>query len=101
MQPHTVRPALPNLQHDNVPVEHEVAAVVELVVEYLVDNGVAVPLPHASQHLHGHHQHPAGVLQQKQKRLRVLEGGEGGRLECVCVCVCVCVRLTVGWICST
>ena len=58
----------------------------ELVVHDLVDHRIAVALPHPSQHLDRHHNHPGTVLHQEEWSPHIL----GVCVVCVCVCVCVC-----------
>ena len=50
----------------------------ELVVNDLVDNGVAISLPHASHDLAGHDDRPRAVFHQEEATLTVLRGREGG-----------------------
>ena len=49
--------AVSYLQHDDVLVKHDLLAIVELVVDDLVDHRVAIALPHPSQHLDRHYNH--------------------------------------------
>ena len=65
------------LDHDEVHVVHALLAEVELVVEDLVEHGVAVALPHPPQHLPCHDNAPERLLEQLQQELR-LPGRRGG-----------------------
>ena len=67
------------LDHDEVHVVHALLAEVELVVEDLVEHGVAVALPHPPQHLPCHDNAPERLLKQLQQELRLpREEGRGG-----------------------
>lgn len=61
-----------HLQHEDVPVIHDLLRVVELVVDDLVDDGVAIPLPHSSHHLTRQNHGTGAVLHQEQVPTAVL-----------------------------
>ena len=47
-----------HLEHEDVPVVHNLLGVVELIVDDLVDDRVAVSLPHPGHDLTRHHHSP-------------------------------------------
>ena len=63
-----------HLKHEDVPVVHDLLGVVVLIVYNLVDDRVAVSLPHSRHDLAGHHDRPGGVLHQEQLATTVLCG---------------------------